>query len=133
MTFISNHLEGCLQNLMRSPREDRGFSKTFGPLVAQLKKAGVLSTELATQLWRFNEAVNVPSKHFGAYIPTRRLNERTFSVAETAYALVLMRKFSMQLFTLLKANGVALPHEWPEFKDEWLSWSRKVNGSSESQ
>lgn len=124
---ISSHLEGCLENLTPFPSEDRAISKTFGPLVARLKKAGVLSPDFADQLWKFNAVINVPAKHFGAYAPTRRLDERTFTVMETTCALVIMRKLSIQLFELLKANGITLPHEWPEFKDEWLSWSPKIN------
>ena len=115
------------------PPEHRGPSKPFGRLVGPLKKAGVLSEELADRLWRFNKAVNVPSKHFDAHIPTRRLDERTFSVTETSYAFVLMRRLSMQLLNLLKANGVTLPHAWPEFKDEWLSWFREFNNDPEQQ
>ena len=127
MTFISNHLEGCLLYLTPFPPEHRGPSKPFGRLVKPLKQAGVLSEELAEQLWKFNAAVNVPSKHFDAYMPTRRLDERTFSVMEAAYAFVLMRRLSMQLFGLLQANGVSLPHGWPEFKDGWLSWFHEFN------
>jgi len=103
------------------------MERAFGPAVLQLKKQKILSAELADQLWRFNEVINVPAKHFGAYAPTNWLDERTFSVTETVYAIVIMRKLSMQLFTLLKDNGVSLPHEWPEFRDEWLSWFRKFN------
>jgi len=132
MDVISGHLEGCLQNLM-TPSEHRAMSRTFGPMVAQLKKMGILSAELADHLWKFNAVINVPAKHFGAYAPTRRLDERTFSVIETVYAIVIMRKLSMQLFALLKANDVSLPHGWPEFKDEWLSWFREFNNDPEQQ
>ena len=131
MLFISGHIEGCLQQLMPLPRDDRKISKTFGPLVARLKKEGVLPANLAEQLWKFNEAINVPSKHFGAYIPTRRLRERTFSVIETAWALVLMRRLSMQLFDLLNTRGRPLPKQWPAFKEEWLTWAREVQDKSE--
>lgn len=121
MDVISNHIEGCLQNFLYPGDEHRGASKAFGPLIAELKKQGILSADLASSLWKFNEAVNVPSKHFGAYAPTRWLDERTFSAIETVYAIVIMRKLSIQLFALLKANGISLPHEWSDFKDEWLS------------
>lgn len=131
MDVISSHIEGCLQNLLKFPSEQRAMSRAFGPLVAQLKKTGILSAELADHLWRFNTVINVPAKHFDAYAPTRWLDERTFSIIETVYALVVMRKLSMQLFTLLKANGVSLPHGWPDFKDEWLSWFREFNNNPE--
>ena len=133
MIYISNHIEGCLQQLMLLPRNDRGLSKTFGPLVAQLKKKGILPEELTGQLWEFNDAINVPSKHLGAYIPTRRLKERTFSVIETAWALILMRKLSMQLFDLLITMGRPLPKQWPVFKDEWLTWAREVQDNSDTR
>ena len=132
MLFISSHIEGCLQQFIPLPRSDRGISKTFGPLVARLNKAGILPADLAAQLWKFNEAINVPSKHFGAYAPTRRLRERTFSVMETAWALVIMRKLSMQLFELLKTRGRPLPKQWPAFKEEWLTWAREFQNNSET-
>lgn len=127
METISGHLEGCLLNLTPFSPKHRGPHKPFGRLVGPLKKAGVLSEELADQLWRFNEAVNVSSKHFGAYMPTRWPDERTFSVKEATCAFLLMRRFSIQLFGLLKTNGVVLPQGWPDFKNEWLSWSREIN------
>jgi ABC-type multidrug transport system ATPase subunit len=46
-------------------------------------------------------------------------------------AIVMMRKLSIQLFALLRANGVSLPQGWPEFKDEWLSWFREYNNDPE--
>lgn len=132
MIVISGHLEGCLLFLISSrPSKYGAPSQPFGRLIDPLKASGILSAELADQLLKFNTAVNVPSKHFGAYIPTHWLNERTFSVMETTCAFVLMRKLSIQLFALLKANSVVLPHRWPEFKDEWLSWSHKINPDSE--
>lgn len=128
MMVISGHLEGCLMYLTSSPPSQYGVpSQPFGRLVRPLKASGILSAELADQLWKFNAAINVPSKHFGTYVPTHWLDERTFSVFETTCALVLMRKLSMKLFEILKVNGVILPHGWPEFKDEWLSWSPKIN------
>jgi hypothetical protein len=125
MLSISGHIEGCLQQLMPLPTDDRKISKAFGPLVARLKKEEILPEDLAKLLWKFNEAINIPSKHFGAYIPTRRLKERTFSVIETAWALVIMRKLSMQLFDLLKTRGRTLPRQWPAFNEEWLTWARE--------
>lgn len=133
MLFISGHIEGCLQQLMPLPRDDRKISKTFGPLVARLKKEGVLPVNLAEQLWKFNEAINVPSKHFGAYIPTRRLRERTFSVIETTWALVLMRRLSMQLFDLLNTKDKSLPRQWPALKEEWLTWAREIQNNYETR
>lgn len=131
MGVISSHIEGCLQNLVTFPSEGRAMSRAFGPLVAQLKKTGVLSAELADHLWKFNAVINMPAKHFGTYAPTRWLDERTFSVIETVYAIVIMRKLSIQLFALLKTNGVPLPHGWPEFKDEWLSSFHEFNNDPE--
>lgn len=129
MTFISSHLEGCLLCLTSSPPRYGSPPRPFGRLVGPLKNAGVLSDELADQLWRFNEAINVSSKHFNAYMPTDWLDERTFTVKEAACAFLLMRKLSIRLFALLQANGVILPHGWPDFKTEWLSWSREITHS----
>jgi len=44
--------------------------------------------QLADHLWEFNTVINVPAKHFAAYAPTRLLDERTFSIIETVYAIV---------------------------------------------
>lgn len=126
MRTYSNHLEGCLQQLTPKPRKSRGFSNTFGPVVVNLSKRGVIPPSLSSQLFRFNEVINVPSKHPGVYIPTNRLDERTFSVSDIAYAFVIMRMLSIGLFSLLKGAGVFLPEEWPVFKDEWLSYFNKV-------
>lgn len=121
MDLIGNHIEGCLQNFLNPLDDYQPMSKVFGPLVARLKENRILPTDLAGVLWKFNKFINVPAKHFSAYAPTNRLNERTFSALETVYAIVIMRNLSIKLFALLKANGVSLPHEWPDFKDEWLS------------
>ena len=128
MMVISGHLEGCLMFLTSSPPSKFGVpSNPFGRLIGPLKASGILSAELADHLWKFNAAVNIPSKHFGAYIPTHWTDERTFSVFEAACALVMMRKLSIQLFDILAAKGVILPHGWPSFKEEWLFWSRSFN------
>ncbi len=84
-------------------------------------------------LLRYNDVINVPAKHFGAYAPTSRLDERTFSANETVYAIVLMRNLSMQLFELLQATGVSLPQRWPLFKEEWLSSFPEYHNANEQQ
>jgi hypothetical protein len=128
MGTISAHLEGCLMFLTSSPpsREYGVSPQPFGRLVGPLMNSNIISPELAAQLWKFNELVNIPSKHYGAYAPTRWLDERTFSIFETACAFVLMRKLSIQLFKILETKGVPLPHGWPDFKHEWLSYSKVV-------
>jgi len=132
MMVISGHLEGCLLYLTSSPPSKYGVpSQPFGRLIGPLKSSGILSERLADQLWRFNSAVNVPAKHFGAYVPTQRLDERTFSPLETVCAFVMARRLSVELFKILNANGVVLPHGWPDFRDEWLSWSRKIDQNPE--
>ncbi|MFC1910828.1 hypothetical protein ACFLXC_06080 [Chloroflexota bacterium] len=130
LDVISSHIEGCLQNLLHVPVEHRTMPRAFGPAVVTLKNNGVLSGELANQLFMFNSTINIPAKHFGAYEPTRWLDERTFSVIETTHAIVLMRKLSIQLFTLLNNNGVPLPYGWPEFKEEWLTWYQEYKPQS---
>jgi hypothetical protein len=78
LDVISAHLEGCLQNLLPSPTEYRITPLEFGKAVFQLRKQGILSNELATKLFAFNSTINIPSKHFGAYMRTTWLDERTF-------------------------------------------------------
>ena len=113
--------------LTPSPPTHRTEQRPFGRLVKPLKNAGIISAELAGQLWEFNEVINVSSKHFGAYAPTRWLDQRTFSVKEAAFSFLLMRKLSMELFVLIETRGLILPQNWPDFKDEWLSWSHEFN------
>jgi hypothetical protein len=123
LMYVSAHLEGCLKNFIPSLPQNRTTGREpFGSLIKPLKELGILTDKLAVDLKIFNDLINVPSKHFSAYTPTRKLNERTFSVLETAYAVVLMRKLSIELFSILKSRGIALPQGWPDFKDELLSW-----------
>lgn len=128
MEVISSHLEGCLKNLLPLPITGRSSSGPFGTLVIQLAGSGILPAGIADDLRRFNAAVNVASKHFDAYMPSRNLGQRTFSVSESSLAVVLMRKLSMQLFAILGSRGLSLPQGWPTFKENWLSWSEKIEG-----
>lgn len=124
--FLNNvcgHLEGCLLQLTATPPQFRTSTRPFGGLVRQLRDSGVLPDELALSLFKFNEAVNVPSKHFGAYTPTDWLDERTFSIEEASLSFMMMRKMSIELFRLLKARGISLAFDWPPFNEEWLEWS----------
>jgi hypothetical protein len=128
--FIDNacsHIEGCLLWLTRSSVKYESPQVPFGPLVYKLWKDGRITKELAGQLLKFNEVVNVPSKHQTVQdFLGLSLEERSFSVLDAALSFVMMRKLSMQLFAILKQNGVTLPGEWKEFKEEWLSWDRRV-------
>ncbi|OPY34234.1 MAG: hypothetical protein A4E32_00506 [Methanomassiliicoccales archaeon PtaU1.Bin124] len=127
MANLSGHLEGCLLQLTPSPPKFRTPHKPYGGLVKELSESGILLNDLATDLWQFNQAINVPSKHFNAYHPTQWLDVRTFGVEEASCAFVLTRHLSIQLFDLLSSRGVALPHQWPPFKDGWLTWSPSID------
>jgi hypothetical protein len=122
------HLEGCLLWLTETPPEFRSPSKSFGPLVYELLREGILSGELADKLLRYNSVANVPAKHLGAFLrPNSRINERTFSCLEASLAFMSMRKLSIELFKTLEARGVNLPQGWKEFDDDWLSpvWAKR--------
>jgi hypothetical protein len=128
-TFIENvsvHLEGCLQQLTPRPPKSRGPTVPFGQLIKLLEGDGVLSEELAHHLWLFNACFNVPSKHPQTYVVTRRVDRRTFSVADAALAFVLMRQLSLSLFDLMKKKAVVLPQEWPPFDEKWLTYVPSV-------
>lgn len=128
-TFLNNvsaHLEGCLDQLSRTPSRNRSQTGPFGPMLIQLRKDAVIPENLADELAAFNRIVNVRSKHFKAHQPTRRLDERTFSVGEASLAFVMMRKLSIQLFEIMRARGVSLPTDWPLFDKEWLTWSPTI-------
>jgi hypothetical protein len=122
------HIEGCLLWLTKTPPRFRGSSVPFGGLVHELLKGKILSEELAKHLLRFNSLFNVPAKHMTAYFqPHSRIDERTFSCLDASFAFMIMRKLSIELFTILEKRGVCLPHGWKEFDDNWLSliWSSK--------
>jgi hypothetical protein len=129
--FLNNasaHLEGCLFWLTKTPPRYRSPPKPFGELVRALFEEGILSEELATQLLIFNRLITVPAKHMTAFYKQHSsLEERTFSCFETALAFMLMRKLSIELFKILTARGISLPHGWKEFDDKWLSpiWGSK--------
>ena len=119
----SAHIEGCLKWLTPSPPQHRGGYGLFGELVVRLRDPGILDASLAENLLFFNKIVNVPSKHFGAlFTEHSRLDERTFSIEDAAFSLIMTRKLSIQLFDLLVARGVPLKHHWPPFRPEWLTW-----------
>lgn len=121
------HLEASLFLLANTRLGSKSDSKTFGRIVSRLEKEEILSSELASQLSKFNETVNVPAKHFNAfYVPHSRLDKRTFSIADAALDFIMMRKLSMRLFELVKFEGVDLSPHWKEFREEWLSWNREM-------
>ncbi len=126
MTF--HHLEGCLhwlatntpgvtQSLLRQP---------FGALVKGLGKLGALHIPLNEHLTNFNLVANVPAKHMNAILLDSDLDKRSFSVLDASLALILMRKFSMQMFDILRNNGETIPQEWTNFNQQWLSWNRLI-------
>ena len=127
--FLNNigmHTEGCLHELALTLK-DPPMTSPIGVLVHRLLKENVLSHHLSQSLLGFNRAVVVPAKHLAAqYALTSRLDERTFKAYDAAFAFVMMRKLSMELFTLLKARGKRLPHHWKEFRDEWLVWDKRA-------
>jgi hypothetical protein len=90
---------------------------------------------LADRLSRFNKVANIPSKHFSAQLAERsNLDERTFSIHETALAFAMMRQMSIELFELLDSKGKKLPTEWKQFRDAWLIWDKRIErGGTEAQ
>jgi hypothetical protein len=128
--FLDNvcaHIEGCLFLLYEEVSGQAESRWPFGPLVLALRKQGTLSDELASRLLAFNKIVNVPSKHFNAHFLPSALDERTFSVAEAAYAFMMMRKLSVPLFALLKEKGVEMKADWPPFDPRWQDWSPLIS------
>lgn len=124
----SGHIEGCLLWLAITPPEHRRPPKPFGGLVYGLLEEGILSNELADRLLRFNSLFNVPAKHMTTFFhPYSRIDQRTFSCLDASLAFMATRKLSIELFKILEARGVCLPHYWKEFDDNWLSpiWSSK--------
>lgn len=122
------HLEGCLLWLTKNPPRFRSPSKSFGPLVYDLLKEGVLSEQLADKLLRFNKVAYIPAKHMTAFFePHSRIDVRTFSSFDASLAFMAMRKLSIELFRILQTKGVFLPQGWKEFDDNWLSpmWASK--------
>jgi hypothetical protein len=121
--MISNHLEGSLEYMLNQNNTSRSNRKgTFGKLAVDLSKIGIIPMQLKDELQEFNDSINIPSKHMKTYLPTRQLSERTFSVLEAAQAFVLMRRLSIQLFSIMRSAGIGVAAEWPSFDPEWLTW-----------
>lgn len=123
--FILNacwHIEGCLVFLAGPPPDSRSPNGPFGRLLYLLKENGIIPQGLANDLKVFNEAVYIPAHHPNArFTPGSPIDRPTFSILEAALVLMVMRKLSIQLFTLLLGRGVELPNQWKEFDKEWLS------------
>lgn len=125
------HLEGCLKLLVKNTPElsRKLLGLPLGALVKELKAKGLLPEILADQLSGFNCNFNVPAKHPSAHeaIDESRdnLHKRTFSILDAALALVIMRKLSMQLFSLLMNRGITLPEGWRDFDKGWLCYNRQ--------
>jgi hypothetical protein len=123
LQMMSNHLEGCLQYLLNQNNTSRSnLQGSFGQLAFELSKGGIITKQLKDELQKFNNLIDIPSKHMKAYLPTRQLSERTFSVLEAAEAFVLMRKLSIQLFSIMRSTGIGVTAEWPSFNPIWLTW-----------
>jgi len=120
---VSGFLEGCLFHLLHSDAGPYGDTNLpFGRLVEALRNEGAFPEGFAEQLWAFNHAVNISSKHFDSFPMPEPLDEHTFSVGDAAYAFVMMRKLAIPLFELLRKKGV-IAAEWPPLDEKWLTWS----------
>ena len=110
IALLAAHIEGCLFWLTKEAIEFGSPALPFGGLVKRLCKENILHKKLATYLLDFNNIANIPTKHFTASKRIQsNLDERTFSIYEAALDFVIMRRLSIQLFSLLKAKGVLLP------------------------
>jgi hypothetical protein len=123
MHMTGQHIESCLKCLAEyAPRIP--LSLRYQPLgkrlIEELEKAGVLPLGLAEQLLTFTFVINVPAKHIAAKSVNAELDKRTFGVLDAALAFVIMRKLSIQLFDILRDNGVVLPQGWKDFDENWL-------------
>lgn len=129
--FIDNvcgHIEGCLHWLVKATVGSERGGLPFGPLVKLLEEAQIVETELADQLMIFNRVVYIPAKHHTVQdFLGLSLDERSFSVQDASFALVLARKLSVQLFDLLRSHGEPIPADWKPFSSAWLTWRRLVS------
>jgi hypothetical protein len=123
MHMTGQHIESCLKCLAehapRTPSSLR-YQPLGKRLIEELEKAGALPSGLAEHLLTFSFVINVPAKHISAKRVNAELDKRTFSVLEAALAFVIMRKLSIQLFDILRENGVVLPQGWKDFNEDWL-------------
>lgn len=100
--MAGEHLESCLECL-------GGYGLPLGKLIDVFHEKNVISSALATKLFYFNKVVFVPAKHMGAINRLESdINRRTFSYVDAACAFMMMRKFSIALFAILKSHGVSL-------------------------
>jgi hypothetical protein len=122
LSIVSGFLEGCLFHLHIQAGPYAHPNLPFGRLVKALSEDGAIPNELAANLWTFNKAVNISSKHFDSFPMPERLDEHTFSIGDTAYAFLMMRKLAIPLFGLLQKKGV-LNATWPPLDKKLLKWS----------
>jgi len=114
---MGSHLETCLHGLFPIYANN-----SLGKVVSQIQRGGLLHTELAQELLDFNNIVYVHAKHLDEFYPVPvSIDETTFGFMDGALAFVMFRRLSMKLFKLLRLEGVGLPQDWKEFKEEWLS------------
>ena len=60
----------------------------------------------------------------GDHLLPKRLNIRTFPTYDTLLCLFIMRRLSIELFSLLSKRGMLLTQKWKPYSSEWLSWKR---------
>ena len=97
MIFMTGqHIEGCLHRLV-------GGNKSLGAMVHECLKKGTISLALAKRLLLFDKVVNIPSKHMASIRELEsRIDRRTFSYLDAAFAFMIMRKLSKALFDITK-------------------------------
>lgn len=131
VSMTGQHLEGCLKHLVKNTPElsRKLLNLPLGALVKKLKAERLLPQILSDQLLDFNSAFYIPAKHMSAQEPIDELRDdlhkRTFSILDAALALLIMRKLSIQLFSLLMKRGIRLPKRWKDFDKEWLCYNRQ--------
>ena len=133
LEMISAHIEGSLRWLSAPrPTAATGSSGSFGSLAIELYRKGILPQALADQLVRFNKALGMKSTRgatgYRVGVVAPGSGGEGSEDLEAALALVVMRKLSIQLFSLFKSRGINLPKGWSEFKEEWLIWDGRRHG-----
>lgn len=120
------HIEECLEAL-HERIFPRPWHQPMGRLISDLNRRGIIPPELTAQLSDFNRVVFVPAKHYvyRENLP-RSIDKRVFGVLDGTLAFVMMRKLSIQLFEIMRAQGIILPEGWKDFDDGWLAWNGKI-------
>jgi len=116
---MGQHLEGLVNQLVRK----RGIPIKLGLGRKVDKLVPDLGRDLRSEIHNFSNLIHNVAKHpdDDPQLPVR-FDVRRFSTHDTSLCLILVRHIAIELFGVLRRNGITLPESWPQLRMEWASW-----------